>query len=99
MVFCQKINTKDGETVEVGALLGSISQNSSQPLEKKIITKIDPIKTEPKKAENNVVNLEIEKKTPKIFDKAKEEKFVEEEALVLTNEVEEDKPDLSNKKK
>ena len=49
-----EINSKDGETVEVGALLGSISQNGSQPAEKKIITKI-----EPKKTENNVVNLEI----------------------------------------
>ena len=47
-----EINSKDGETVEVGALLGSISQNGSQPAEKKIITKI-----EPKKTENNVVNL------------------------------------------
>ncbi len=30
-----EINSKDGETVEVGALLGSISQNGSQPAEKK----------------------------------------------------------------
>ena len=33
------INSKDGETVEVGALLGSISQNGVKPAEKKIITK------------------------------------------------------------
>ena len=46
-----EINSKDGETVEVGALLGTISQNGTQPSEKKIITKI-----EPKKVENNVVN-------------------------------------------
>ena len=52
-----KIDSKDGETVEVGALLGIISQNGAQPSEKKIITTI-----EPKKVENNVVNLEIEKK-------------------------------------
>ena len=46
-----EINSKDGETVEVGALLGTISQNSAQSSEKKVITKI-----ETKKKENNVVN-------------------------------------------
>jgi 2-oxoglutarate dehydrogenase E2 component (dihydrolipoamide succinyltransferase) len=30
-----KINAKDGETVEVGALLGTISQNGTQSSEKK----------------------------------------------------------------
>ena len=57
-----KINAKDGETVEVGALLGTICQNGTQSSEKKIITKIEPIKKE-----NNVVNLEIEKKKNKSF--------------------------------
>ena len=82
-----EINSKDGETVEVGALLGSISQNGSQPAEKKIITKI-----EPKKTENNVVNLEIKKEVPKVFKEPEEE-----EPLILTNEVKEDKTDSSNK--
>jgi len=81
-----EINSKDGETVEVGALLGTISQNGVQPSEKKVITKIEPTKVE-----NNVVNLEIEKKVPKISDEP------EEEPLVLTNEVKEDKPNSSNK--
>jgi len=81
-----EINSKDGETVEVGALLGTISQNGFQPSEKELITKI-----ETKKVENNVVNLEIEKKTPKISEEPKEK------PLVLTNEVKEDKPDSSNK--
>ena len=66
-----EINSKDGETVEVGALLGSIqagntlgsvSENVTQPTEKEVITK-----TEPKKKENNIINLEIEKKVPKSF--------------------------------
>ncbi|MDA7704236.1 2-oxoglutarate dehydrogenase complex dihydrolipoyllysine-residue succinyltransferase [Candidatus Pelagibacter sp.] len=82
-----EINSKDGETVEVGALLGSISQNGSQPSEKKIITKI-----EPKKNENNVVNLEIKKEVPKVFKEPEEE-----EPLILTNEVKEEKTDSSNK--
>ena len=82
-----EINSKDGETVEVGALLGTISQNGTQPSEKKIITKI-----EPKKTENNVVNLEIKKEAPKVFKEPEEE-----EPLILTNEVKEEKTDSSNK--
>ena len=82
-----EINSKDGETVEVGALLGSISQNGSQPAEKTIITKI-----EPKKTENNVVNLEIKKEVLKVFKEPEEE-----EPLILTNEVKEEKTDSSNK--
>jgi len=81
-----EINSKDGETVEVGALLGMISQNGAQPSEKKIITKI-----EPKKTENNVVNLEIKKEAPKVFKEPEEE-----EPLVLTNEVKEEKTNSSN---
>jgi len=82
-----EINSKDGETVDVGALLGTISQSGAQPSEKKIITKI-----EPKKTENNVVNLEIKKEVPKVFKEPKEE-----EPLILINEVKEDKTDSSNK--
>jgi len=82
-----EINSKDGETVEVGALLGTISQNGDQPSEKKVITKIEPTKVE-----NNVVNLEIKKETSKVFEEP-----VEEEPLILTNEVKEDKSDSSNK--
>ena len=77
-----EINSKDGETVEVGALLGSISQNGAQPSEKKVITKIEPTKVE-----NNVVNLEIKKEIPKVFKESEEE-----EPLILTNEVKEEKP-------
>jgi 2-oxoglutarate dehydrogenase E2 component (dihydrolipoamide succinyltransferase) len=82
-----KINSKDGETVEVGALLGIINQNRAQSSEKKLITKI-----EAKKAENNVVNLEIEKKVPMVS-----EEFDEEEPLILTNENNEKKSDSLNR--
>jgi len=82
-----EIKSKDGETVEVGALLGTINQNGAQPSEKKIITKI-----EPKKVENNVVNLEIEKKAPKVSEEPEEE-----EPLILNNEIKESKLDSSNK--
>ena len=96
-----EINSKDGETVEVGALLGSISQNGVQPAEKKMITKI-----EPRKAENNVINLEVKKETPKVFKEPEEEdpliltnEVKEETPLILKSENNEDKPESSNKNK
>ena len=59
-----KINFKNGSIVEVGALLGSINENGSEPNIKKELKKV-----EQKKVENNVVNLEIESIEPKIFKK------------------------------
>ena len=83
-----EINSKDGVTVEVGAVLGSVSQSDTKPLEEKEIKKIVP-----KKLENNVVNLEIERKEPKIFN----EKSLNEEPLILTKEIKEDKSTSINK--
>jgi 2-oxoglutarate dehydrogenase E2 component (dihydrolipoamide succinyltransferase) len=80
-----EINSKDGTVVEVGALLGSVSENGSGAVKKEIIKKIEPTV-----AENNVVNLEVPKKEPKIFDEGSEEKNLVEEPLILTNEVKED---------
>jgi len=73
-----EINSKDGETVEVGALLGSINKTSKEEEIKNI---------EPQKIENNIINLATERKEPKIF----EEKATEEEPLILKEEVKEDK--------
>ena len=84
-----EINSKDGVVVEVGALLGSVSENGSGTV-KKEIKKIDP-----SLRENNVVNLEVPSKEPKIFDKKLEEEAPEEvtveKPLVLTNEIKDDK--------
>ena len=80
-----EINSKDGTVVEVGALLGSVSENGSGAVKKEIIKKIEPTV-----AENNVVNLEVPKKEPKIFDEGSEEKNLVEEPLILTNEVKEE---------
>jgi len=77
-----KINTKDGETVEVGALLGSISQNGGNHVDKEQIKK-----NVPEKKKNNIVNLEVEKREPKVF----EEESTKEKPLILTNEVKEKK--------
>jgi 2-oxoglutarate dehydrogenase E2 component (dihydrolipoamide succinyltransferase) len=86
-----KINFKDGDVVEVGAVLGSISQNGAKSLEKKEIKKI-----EPQKLKDNVVNLDVERKETKDVEK-KKTKIFEEEPLILTNEAKKDKPQFTNK--
>ena len=87
-----KIDAKDGETVEVGALLCSVSENAEQVSEKREIKKIKP-----KKTEDNIISLDINKKEPKVS----EEKFVKDKStgevpLVLSNEVKDDKPNSKN---
>ena len=62
-----KINSKDGSVVEVGALLGSVSENGSAASIKRRNKKI-----EPKSKENNVIKLDPSKKEPKIFDEKKQ---------------------------
>ena len=92
-----EINSKDGTVVEVGALLGSVSENGSSPTKDKEIKKIK--KTLP---ENKIVSLEVsKKKEPNIFDEkplvdeplilTNEEKPLVDEPLILTNEVKKDK--------
>ena len=75
-----EINSKDGTVVEVGALLGSVSESGSKQVIKKEIKKIEPSVTE-----NNVVNLEVSKKEPQIMEETPDE-----EPLILTNEVNEE---------
>ena len=80
------INSKDGSVVEVGAVLGSVSESSTNTNETEEIKKIEPTINE-----NNVVKLEPQKELeeieePEIFDEKKEE-----EPLVLINEVKEKK--------
>ena len=95
-----EINSKDGDTVEVGAVLGSVSEEKSN-VEKKTPSKEEKeVETVPEdliKEENtNVINLEIEKKpnpkSGKISATSKEEPMelldeVNEEPLLLTDEV------------
>ncbi|MDC3257655.1 2-oxoglutarate dehydrogenase complex dihydrolipoyllysine-residue succinyltransferase [Candidatus Pelagibacter sp.] len=81
-----EINSKNGMVVEIGALLGSVSENITGTVKKETINKIDP----PIK-KNNVVNLEVPQNEPKAFDKKSEENHLEEEPLILTNEIKEEK--------
>ena len=84
-----EINSKDGDTVEVGTVLGMISEGSALKEEKEA----EPIKGNVEK--NNVINLEIEKK--KDTKKTQEPLLLDEEPLVLTDEVKETKPIKQNK--
>ena len=95
-----EINSKDGDTVEVGAVLGSVSEGKSNVEKKATLKQEKEVETVPedliKEETTNVINLEIEKKpTPKL-DKtsatSKEEPMelldeVNEEPLLLTDEV------------
>ena len=81
-----EINSQDGSVVEVGALLGSVSEEGgavkSAPKTQKEVKqqKIVP-------AESNVIKLDANKKEPKVFEEKPKEK-----PLVLTEEV---KPDVA----
>ena len=83
----KKINSGDGSTVEVGAVLGTISENGSGVKKFEEIKKIKPAPIN----EDNIIKLDTQKeiKEPKIFEEKKEEKKPDETPLVLTKEVEE----------
>ena len=85
----KEINSKDGSVVEVGAVLGVISENGSSIKKKDVVEKIQPISKEIDK--NNVVNLDASKKEPKIFEEKNDDEKIIEKPLILTNEVEETK--------
>ena len=98
-----EINSKDGSVVEVGALLGSVSESGSAgSVKKEGIKKIKPtIK------EDNVIELDTSKKETKVFEKknTQEEPFIltdeeniKEEPLILTDEVVEEKKATKIKK-
>ena len=72
----KKIDSKDGSIVEVGAVLGTVSENGTSAKENKIIEKLKPTPKETQ--EDNVVNLETQKKEPKIFEEKNDEKETEE---------------------
>ncbi len=87
-----KINSKDGSVVEVGAVLGLVSENRTGLKKMGQINKIEPTIQE-----NNVIkiNKQIrkEKEEPEIFDdKETNDEELGEKPLVLTQEIEEDEP-------
>ena len=82
-----EINSKDGSIVEVGALLGSVSENGSGIKKKEKIEKIKP-----KIEKDNVIKLETQndEEETQIFEEKIEVEDVDEAPLVLTKEIEEE---------
>ena len=81
-----EVNSKEGDIVEVGTVLGIISVGAGKIQETKKIDKTTSDKVEKKQKseeKRNVINLEIEKKAETIID---------EEPLVLTDEIKEPEP-------
>ena len=79
-----KINSKDGSTVEVGALLGSVSENGLGLKKTEEIKKIEPTVKK-----DNVIKLETpkEEEEPKIFEEKLESQELEDSPLILTEEI------------
>ncbi len=81
------INFKDGDTVEVGAVLGEIELGPVE--EKKEDSKI--VKKTSEKINDNVINFDKEKNQPKIFEEQKKDEkpliLNEEKPLVLKKEL------------
>ena len=86
-----KINSKDGSIVEVGSILGSVSENSNGLKQSEQTKKI-----ESSIEEDNVIKLETQKerKEFEIFDEEDQQK---EKPLVLTEEVQEEQPKIKSK--
>ena len=79
-----EINEKEGSVIEVGALLGSISENGAKTSTKK---KEEIKKIEPSLKENNVIKLDPIKKDPKVFNEKSKENIRDKKPLILTEEV------------
>ena len=88
-----ELNAKDGDVVEVGALLGVITKASDQTIVQEI-KKIQPIKEV-----DNAVSLDVEKKELNIFDENDSENKEEQEPLILTKELNDEKPLVLKKNK
>ena len=93
------INSKDGSTVEVGALLGSVTENSLDIKKFKSKKEIEPLIEENKNIdpvieENNVIKLENHQEDFNVFDDEEDDKEKEEEPLVLTKEIKENNDKL-----
>ena len=88
-----ELNAKDGDVVEVGALLGVITKASDQTTVKEI-KKIQPIKEV-----DNAVSLDVEKKELNIFDENDSKNKEDQEPLILTKELNDEKPLVLKKNK
>jgi len=92
-----EVNFKDGDTVEVGAILGEISSGSGDQKQENVKNKEKP----QKKPSDNVINFGKEKKQNlKIFENEEKEEpliLTKEEPLVLTKELSSSQKKVSEK--
>ena len=92
-----EIASKDGSVVEVGALLGSVSENGAEAFTKEEIKKIEPtIKKEALEIKIEQENPETFNEEPNIFEENKDE-IEKEEPLILTNEIKEQGNQIKDK--
>ncbi len=90
-----EIASKDGSVVEVGSLLGSVSENGENSSPKEEIKKIEPtVNIEPLVNKIKEDNLTSPNKEPNIFEE--EDEIDKEEPLVLTNEIKEENNQVKN---
>ena len=90
-----EIASKDGSVVEVGSLLGSVSENGENSSPKEEIKKIEPtVNIEPLVNKIKEENLTPPNKEPDIFEE--EDEIDKEEPLVLTNEIKEENNQVKN---
>ena len=90
-----EIASKDGSVVEVGSLLGSVSENGENSSPKEEIKKIEPtVNIEPLTNKVKEENLTPPNKEPNIFEE--EDEIDEEEPLVLTSEIKEENNQVKN---
>ena len=90
-----EIASKDGSVVEVGSLLGSVSENGENSSPKEEIKKIEPtVNIEPLVNKVKEENVTPPNKEPNIFEE--EDEIDEEEPLVLTNEIKEENNQVKN---
>ncbi len=101
-----KINSKDGENVEVGSILGIVSNGDSDnakkekkiekilPVAEKIIAEAENVVVEDSQ-NKNIINFD-QKKDEQVETKIFENEIKLEEPLVLTNEVTNGKTDILN---
>jgi len=84
-----EINSANGSVVEVGALLGSVSESGGKVVPPK--KKDEPKKLAEETKQTNVIKLDTNKKEPKVFEEPITENK-KPEPLILTEEVVENEP-------
>ncbi len=98
-----EINSKDGSTVKVGEILGSVTENQVETNKSNRINKIKPStleKNEQSNENDNVIKLDPikDKDELEIFDEKNSVNEVQEEPLVLIEEVDDEKSELNIEK-